>query len=167
MNANADIVANDHDYTYRLGRLHAILGSLELQLRIALYFMTTPRAERLPPETFRIAELTVGTQLPESWLTKFAYLSTLVAKYNERQAADGLATIDAGILDLRNELAHGLISAAGPKDPWYTLVRLGPPQNGVVTVLAQWEMMPDWINDQTRRVNDAVMSVNVRLKELQ
>jgi len=166
LNSNAEIVANDRDYTYRLGALHASLGSLELQLRIVLYMMTTPRAERLPPERFRIAELTVGTQLPESWLTKYAYLSAFIAEYNQRQAAGGLATIDNGILDLRNELAHGLISTARPNDPSYTLVRIGPAQNGVVTVLAQWEMTPDWLNDQIRRVNDALMSVNTRLMEL-
>ena len=127
MDADAEIVANDRDYTYRLGALHASLGSLELQLRIALYLMTTPRAERLPVGRFRIAELTVGTELPESWLTKFAYLSTFIAEYNQQQTAGGLPTIDAGILDLRNELAHGLISAARPRDPSYTLEPISKP----------------------------------------
>ena len=166
VNIDAETVANDRDYTYRLGALHASLGSPELQLRIVLYLMTTPRAERFPTDTFRIAELTVGTQIPECWLTKYAYLSTFIAEYNQRQSAGGLATIDDGILDLRNELAHGLISTARPRDPSYTLVRFGPARNGVVTVIAQWEMTPDWLSDQIRRVNDALIGINARLMEL-
>ena len=59
MNVDAEIVAYDRAYTYRLGSLHASLGTLELTLRIALYLMATPRAERFPA-TFRIASLALG-----------------------------------------------------------------------------------------------------------
>jgi hypothetical protein len=164
VNTDAETVANDRDYTYRLGALHASLGTLELALRTTLYLMDTPKADRLPP-TFRIASLAAGAQLPESWLTKWAYLSNFIEEYNKRQLASGLAAIDSSIVDLRNELAHGVISAQTQHDP-FTLVRFGKAQNGVVTVLAQWEMTPDWLSDQIRRVNDALIGINARLMEL-
>jgi hypothetical protein len=164
MNMGADVADYDREYQWRLGSLHANLGTLELALRVTLYLMDTPRAERLP-YTFRIAGLGIGSQLPESWLTRWAYLSNFVEEYNKRQLANGLAPVDQGIVDLRNELAHGLISSETPNDP-FTLIRLSRPQNGYVTVLSQWHMTREWIDDQIQRVNRAATIVIARLNEL-
>jgi hypothetical protein len=160
-----DVVEADRAYTYRLGALHAILNSLELSLRIALYFMDTPREQRLPPD-FRIAGLKVGDRLPKSSLTKHAFLSEFVDEYNKRQTAAGLATVDIDIVDLRNELAHGLISATSPGDPTFTLIRLGKAQDGMVPVIARSEMTFDWLGDQCGHLNAVLGQVNARLHEL-
>jgi hypothetical protein len=75
VNADADAVADDRRYTYLLGGLHASIGALELYLRMALYLMTTPRAERLSTDTF--------TQSPKCWFTRYADLSASIAEYNQ------------------------------------------------------------------------------------
>jgi len=99
-------------------------------------------------------------------LTKHAFLSEFVAEYNKRQMAAGLATIDVEIVDLRNELAHGLISVASAADPAFTLIRLGKAQDGAVPVIARWEMTADWLRDQCARVNAVLRQVNARLHEV-
>jgi len=57
---------------------------MELYLRMAFYWKMTPRAERLPTDTFRITERAVGAQSPECWLTRYSYLSAFIAEYNQR-----------------------------------------------------------------------------------
>ena len=154
----------DVDYPARLGRLIANVSMLEFTLRVALYLMDTPRAARRSGD-WRIAALSVGDEVEESWLTSWSSLTDLIAAYNDHQAKLGLEPIDAGIADLRNALAHGCITGATATDP-YALVRFDRPKGGTVRVLEKYVMTFAWIGEQTRRTFDATSAVVQRVEEL-
>jgi hypothetical protein len=169
MHPRSDLIPTDYDRKYpaHLGRLIANLSALDFNLRVALYHMDTPRELRRK-RGWLISEMKVGEEIEKSWMTDDCYLSDLILTYNERQAADGLPLIDAGIRDLRNAMAHGIIIAGSNASPAATCVKFARPKKGslVTTVEAKYQMSFEWIAEQTRRVLVAAEAVNKRLHEL-
>jgi hypothetical protein len=53
----------------------------------------------------------VGQNLPESDLTSYASLGALIAKYNDTAQEQGLTKIDDTLVEIRDALAHGRVSA--------------------------------------------------------
>ena len=151
-------------YPERLGRLIADLATLEICLRVVLYLLDTPRPNRRSSD-WRLADLAVGDEIEDCWLTSWSSLSQLVAAYNERETKAGLEPMDAGIPDLRNALAHGCISTPQP-DGLQTLVKFGKATAGKVRVEVKHVMTFEWLAEQTRRTCDATLIVNRRLQEL-
>jgi hypothetical protein len=146
--------------------LLANLSALDLNLRVALYHMDTPRELRRK-RGWLIAEMKLGEEIEKSWMTDDCYLSDLILAYNERQALAGLTQIDTGIRDLRNAMAHGIIMAGSKTSPAATCIKFARPKKGssVTTVEAKYEMTFEWIGEQTRRVLTATAAVNKRLHE--
>jgi hypothetical protein len=154
----------DLQYPALIGRLFGNLSMLEISLRVALYLMDTPEAERFSVG-WKVASLSVGDELQDCWITSWSYLSDLVAAYNERHAKLGLEQVDAGIVDLRNALAHGCISAETPAAP-YTLIKFDRPRGGVARVAEKHVMTFEWIGEQTRRTAAASRAVARRIHEI-
>lgn len=145
-------------YALALGKLFGNLGSLDVALRAALY-ATHPS----PPGPVRNAQpftsLNVGDQVEENWITKHCYLSELVSAYNTLQAELGRPqqTIDPGIVDLRNALAHGFVKAPAAGGI-LTLMKFGrgaTPRSLQVT--EKVNMTPEWMSEQMVRVRDALL----------
>lgn len=160
---NLNPTAYDLIYPEAIGRLIANLATLEFALRVALYLMDTPAAERLPL-SWRYADLNVGDAMPVSWLTDWRYLSQLIETYNTRQLPAELPGVDPGISDLRNALAHGGITASGTEP--LSLVKFGWPRDGSVRVCEKHVMTLQWIGSQTERALAAARAVIIRMHEL-
>ena len=81
---------NYDDHCIGVGRLWAKLQSLELTLR---FFLTQPNQS-------------------ESHITKRAYFSTLVDKYNGLLSTteQSLYSVDTDVVKIRNAIAHGLVT---------------------------------------------------------
>jgi hypothetical protein len=145
-------------YALALGKLFGNLGSLDVALRAALY-----AAHLSPPGPFRNAQpytsLNVGDQVEENWITKHCYLSDLVSAYNALQGGRPQQTIDPGIVDLRNELAHGFVTAPAAGGV-LTLMKYGKGlASRSLQVTAKVEMTPEWMSEQTARVRDALLKI--------
>jgi hypothetical protein len=141
------------------------LSSLEVVLRIAVYTMETPAAERFPRE-WRMTSLTEGDRLPKSWLTDWRGLGAVIDAYNEHECGrGGQALVDVGIKDLRDAFAHGRILAETLDSP-LVLVRFSDIVDGFATVIGRQELTLEWIRDQTRRVNNALSRAHARRQQL-
>jgi hypothetical protein len=149
-------------YALSLGKLFGNLNSLDVALRAALY-----AAHPSPPGPFRntqpFTSLNVGDQVEENWITKHCYLSGLVSEYNGLQDKLGQPQrkIDSGIVDLRNALAHGFVTAATAGGV-LTLMKFGrgsAPRSLQVT--DKVEMTPEWMSEQAVRVRDALLKIQL------
>jgi hypothetical protein len=154
----------DREYPGKLGKLIANLSTLEFGLRVALYCMDTPREKRRPND-WRLASLNVGDQVEDCWLSSWSYLTGLVGAFNERQTRLGLKTIDSGIADLRNAMAHGVITSVDALDT-PVCVKFGRGKDGIVRVEEKYVLTFEWIGEQTNRVYEAGRFVVGRVQEL-
>jgi len=156
--------AYDNEYPCHLGELVANLALLEFALRVTLYLLDTTPEKRLPL-TFRIAELPEGQEVADTWLTNRRYFKELVDEYNRRCRALGRPGIDPSIGDLRNDLAHGSMTAPSPETPM-SLLRYEPAGKGKRTGGQKCLVTLAWPKDQSGRVARAVTSVLPHLDEL-
>jgi hypothetical protein len=145
-------------FTVNLGRLVSNLQSLEFVLRAFLQ-------EGHPmgvPEGTDIYSYPVGTDLPENEFTGYDTLGRLIDKYNDQAARQGLRPIDKTLVDIRDALAHGRVSAAEQNDN-LRLLKFSKPVNGRVKVVFNETLTSAWFIVQTKRVSDAIVSVHERL----
>jgi len=149
-------------YALALGKLFGNLGSLDVALRAVLYAAhpTSPGREARPHTS-----LNVGDQVEENWITKQNYLSDLVNAYNALQDELGRPEqkIDSGIVDLRNALAHGFVTASDAGGI-LTLMKFGKgkgPTPRPLQVTAKIELTPEWMSEQMVRVRDALLKIKL------
>jgi hypothetical protein len=144
-------------YAHSLGAIVANLQSLEFTLRGVLQNLPTARTLGIPPGT-DIYAVPVRSELPESEMTSYDSLGELIDKYNTLARDNGLSEIDRGIVDLRDALAHGRVSAAVPSAD-LRLLKFSKPKNGKVTVTFNALLSEDWFSEQRRITGEAVKSV--------
>jgi hypothetical protein len=112
-----------------------------------------------------VPRLNVGDKMEDCWLTSWCYLTGLVSAFNERQTKLGLKTIDSGIADLRNAMAHGVITAMdGLETP--VCVKFGRSKDDFVQVKEKYVLTLEWLGEQTNRVYEAGTFVVERVQEL-
>ena len=121
------------EHTKYLGKLLANLQSLEFLLRAFLNRLPGARPIGLPYGT-DIYSSPVGSELPENDITSYDSLSELLTKVNEEMKRRGAPGIDKKLVDLRDALADGRVSAALP-DENMRLLKFDKPQNGKVRVV--------------------------------
>lgn len=149
------------EHAKHLGGLVTNLQSLEFILRI--FHNRQPGARPIGfPEGSNIYESQVGQQVPESDLTSYDSLGTLITKYNAVMDEKGVEKLDATIVDLRDALAHGRVSAALPDDHM-RLLKFDRPRHGVVRVAFNQEMSEDWFKAQKTRVYAAIKVVQAQI----
>jgi hypothetical protein len=141
-----------------LGKLNGNLHSLEIILRIFLQKQDSTRATRLP-YGHDIYDLAVGTELDESVWTNFNTLRTLIDRFNEYAVLNGVASIDKTIVDLRDALAHGRVSALTETFP-LRLIKFDKPINKKVRVAFNEELTEHWFQNNINRVYAAISIVN-------
>jgi hypothetical protein len=120
------------DHARGLGGLLGNFHSLEFVLRVFLNRLPGARPMGVPPGT-DIYLSPVGTELPENDMTSYDSLGQLFAKFNAEMVKRGKAQLDMRLVELRDALAHGRVSAAMPDDT-LRLIKFDKPRNGRVRV---------------------------------
>lgn len=100
----------------------------------------------------------VGQKLPENDLSSYDSLGILVAKYNDAAAGLGYNLIDAGLVEIRDALAHGRVSAPLPSDT-LRLLKFSRAQANQVEIRFNEQLTEEWLTKQIGRVRDAILAV--------
>ena len=145
------------EHAMQLGRLVANFQSLEFLLRAFLQDTPSARPVGVPHGT-DIYSYPVGTDLPESELTSYDSLGQLIGKYNKEIGKRGLPPIDETLVEIRDALAHGRVSAADPENN-LRLLKFSKPAGGRVSVAFNEELSSDWFSAQRKRVFEAMQAV--------
>ena len=144
-----------------LGRLVALLHTLEISLRFYLGMKNGESFAGLPkgvtPYNFEI-----GEELPASELTNFDSLRVLIDRFNLDRSKANLPGVKEDIIELRNAIAHGIVSGIG-KDGEMQLIKFSAPQDGKVTVQYKARMDAEWFEKQIKAVNEAAHLVCTEL----
>jgi len=152
-----------NDFPCALGRLVGNLTSLEILLRSVLHELRHPPHTPLPAGR-RLISAQRGEHVPLNALTSWDSLGMLIAAFNQRHAAP--VHVDPTITALRDALAHGR-RVANDESTDFVLLRFGRPNGDDVVVEDRVELTIAWLNEQIRRVGDAVDIASRRLRELQ
>ncbi len=150
------------EHANNLGGLLGNFQSLEFVLRN--YLQTLPTAPPFGVEYgVDIYSFPVGAELPLNEFTSFDSLGQLINRFNHEMNQQGLQELDTTIVEIRDALAHGRVSASCPKDH-LRLLKFSKPRNGKVTVTFNTEMSDDWFKEQKKRVYEALQYVYEKIK---
>jgi len=149
------------EYAQHLGGLLANFQSLEFVLRAFLQGLPAARPFGFPHGT-DLYSLPVGSDAPENEFTSYDTLGQLIFSYNKEMQSRGRALVDASLVDVRDALAHGRISAAAPGDT-LRLLKFSRAQHGRVRVTFNETMSAAWFHAQKQRVLIAMQAVHANL----
>ncbi len=134
-----------------LGRIIGNLQSLELLLRAYLYAMGDPPHTPLHAGK-SFDSLAVGDTVGVNALTDFSSLGELIERYNTRiQTTHPHLVVDDSIVDLRDALAHGRVSAPDPTND-LSLLKFSKPSGGTTRVTFLQKLTDQWSKTQASRV---------------
>lgn len=145
------------EHARHLGGLLGNLQSLEFALRIFLTHLPGARPISAP-SGFDLYAAALGAYVPESDMTSYDTLSRLIAKFNKEMIRRGAPLLDASVIELRDALAHGRVSAPLP-DEHLRLLKFSKPVNGVVQVTFSEVMNEEWFKNQKARVYALIRQV--------
>lgn len=142
------------EHCKHLGGLLVNLQSLEFMIRAYLqkYSSTQPLGT---PYGVSFYTYPVGSELPENELTNYDTLGILIDKVNQIFSQSRKSTIDRSIVDIRDALAHGRISASAIDDQM-RLIKFTKPVNGKVKIVFNEAMTEQWFTLNKKRVLDAI-----------
>jgi hypothetical protein len=127
---------------------------------IRAFLQTLPGARPLGIESGQdIYSFAIGSELRESELTSYDSLGQLIDKYNREAQRRQQPEIDRALVELRDALAHGRVSAAATSDS-LRLLRFEKPKDGRVKVSFNQELSTEWLSAQKVRVRDALFAVS-------
>jgi len=157
-------------HALRLGRLVGNFQSLEFVLRA---FLTNDEIDEiaqrglLPQSATNMHDMNEGDIVPENALTNYDNLGQLIKKYNGHpKISSAVLTIDETLVEIRDAIAHGRVSAPTPSAS-LTLLKFDKPKNNQVKVTFSVLMTKEWFAEQVKRVYDAVLKVNEANDKLQ
>lgn len=142
-----------------LGGVLGNLQSLEFSIRLCLAQQPGSPASNMYTDDFRNAA--VGSLIPESDMSSYASLGTLIAKFNDLFGRCG-ATVDPTLVVLRDVLAHGRVFA-GPDEDHFRIVKFDKPVNGRARLSYNQVMTEEWFSDCKQRVREAISTVMARI----
>lgn len=145
-----------------LGKLLGNFHSLEFTLRLYLYKLPSAPSSGVLYGT-DIYSFPVGTELNECAITNYDSLGDLIDKYNKEMKARGVAALDQEIVEIRNALAHGRVSAKNMDKPLRLLKFSKPNKSGRVCITFNEELSEVWFTTQIERVANAIQSVRQQL----
>jgi hypothetical protein len=135
-------------HAFNVGMLIGNLQALEFSARVTVAIM-----EEAPLGP--LLALQPGQSVPENPMTNYDQLAAVLGKFNARARRK----LDvAGLVALRDQLAHGRTAANTPTFP-LTLLKFGKPVKGHVPVLARIDMTETWFGEQRAFVHRAVQAV--------
>jgi hypothetical protein len=136
-----------------VGKLVANLQSLEFLIREYLYAKADPPHTPLPVGT-DLSLLLPRTKVPINALTDYSSLAHLIARFNASIAPlDPSLVLDPTIVEIRDALAHGRISAP-VTSPHLGILKFSRPTKAStsVSVTVAAEMDDAWFKTQLSRV---------------
>jgi len=145
------------EYAFHMGSLMANFQSLEFSLRAFLQNQPDARPIGIPYGQDVYATL-IGEEIAESELSSYDSLGELIKKYNQIAEERGLTKVDPTLVDVRDALAHGRISAP-IEGAHMRLIKYSRPKNGRVTVTFNAVLSEDWFRAEKGRAVGALMSV--------
>ncbi len=145
------------EYREQLGGIVGNFHALEFLLRGFLQSLPAARPIGIPHGT-DIYSFPVGTKLPENELTSYDSLGLLITKFNNEMAKRGLPQIDSTLVEIRDAVAHGRVSAH-TKQGYLRLLKFDKPENRRVCVTFNEELTEAWFTKHTRRIFAAIESV--------
>jgi hypothetical protein len=138
-----------------LGKLVGNLHSLEFCLRMFLQKMPTARPTGLPWGV-DVYSFPVGTELVESELTSFDSLAALIDKVNAELFRQGSSErVDRSLVELRDALAHGRVSANAENET-LRLLKFNKPNRGRVQITFNQVMSKEWFAEQQKQVFSSI-----------
>lgn len=102
-------------HALHLGGILANFQSLEFILRAYLHKVSGSISNTLPAGT-NIYESPIGTELPLNAITNYDTLGELIDRFNQAMQKQDKPEIDRSLVDLRDALAHGRVSASGVEE---------------------------------------------------
>jgi hypothetical protein len=136
-----------------LGMVMVNLQSLEFVLRMFLLEVEGNQSG------INYHQLSVGDQIIENAFSNWDTLGELVAKYNDRiKPVDCSLCIDDSVIELRDALAHGRVSAPETSLP-LRLLKFTKPRDGQVEVSFADLMDETWFQEQCRLTHDQAEKV--------
>lgn len=147
----------DEKHFQSLGKLLGNYHTLEFVLRVFLYHQPGATSTGVPHGT-DIYSFPVGTELDSCAITNFDSLGELIDKYNAEMQRRHLLKIDRTLVEIRDALAHGRVSASAQDFP-LRLLKFSRPHDQRVRIVFNEEMSEVWFETQTKRVFEATQSV--------
>lgn len=135
------------EHAQRLGRLVGNLQSLELALRAFLQQLPGARSFGLPYGT-DVYAFPVGSEIPENELTSWDTLGQLLRRFNDEMRRQARPSIEqVGLVELRDALAHGRISADSDGGN-LRLLKFSKPRERRVRITFNECMTPEWFESK-------------------
>ena len=147
------------EHAKNLGKLVANMQSLEFALRA--FLMNNEIASGVSsPQSVNLDTMNDGDIVPENALTNYDTLKELIKKYNHNHKilSAGLM-IDKTLVDVRDAIAHGRVSAPTPSAS-LRLLKFDKPKNHRVKVTFSVLVTKEWFREQITRFYNAVIKVN-------
>ncbi len=144
-------------HAIQLSKLMGSFHALEFLLRGFLQKLPTARPIGIPSGT-DLYSFPIGTELPENEFTSYDSLGELIDKCNSELNKRGLTIIDKTLIEVRDALAHGRVSAASATGTM-RLIKFDRPVNARVRVAFNEQLSESWFVTQRKRVNEAIRSV--------
>ena len=149
-----------------LGKLLVNLQSIEFVIRA--FLLKTEELSGSPFIKFKdLNELSEGDEVPENAFTNYDNLRQLIEKYNDNPKirAAGLC-IDKNLVDIRDAISHGRVSALIPSPPFRLLI-FEKPENNRTKVKFSILLTQEWYNQQLAYTQKASITVWQALEKLQ
>lgn len=142
-------------YTSLLGSLVANFHALEFVLRAYLSKLPTTGALGIPIDT-HYYEHPVGSELGIDPFTSYDSLGELIDKVNLHLRASNLPEIDRTLIEVRDAIAHGRVSAPNASRHQHLIKFDRVDKSGKVRVVFNQELTEDWLSNQKRKTFETV-----------
>ena len=149
-----------------LGKLLVNFQSLEFALRA--FLLKIEEMSGSPFTKFKdLHELSEGDEVPENAFTNYDNLRQLIEKYNDNpKIREADLCIDKKLVDIRDAIAHGRVSALTPSPP-FRLLKFNRPKNNQTKVKFSILLTQEWYNQQLIDTQKATIKVAQALEKLQ
>ena len=152
-------------YAWDLGRLFGNFHSLEFALRSFLYSQADEPHSPFPPGVSPYAG-NVGDEVPVNAFTSYDSLAELIERYNRAVGHRAELIIDPSLVDLRDALAHGRVSAFSPEPPLKLLKYSRPSKDtpNRVWLTVALTLTPEWFTTQRQRTHQAIIATTLAVR---
>ena len=147
------------NHAIHLGKLVGNLQSLEVLLR---FYHKKIQAKKDPASVYSSDywELKVGDAIAEDAFSNYDTLGKLVSKFNSQiTSRDHSLVVDPAVIDVRDLLAHGRVSAKAADPAELKIIKFGSPSGGKVAVVASSLMSEAWFETNISLVRAQIEKV--------